>query len=118
LASSGTSAATTVPDTAGITNAFAVAAAGPKPETPVVEAGPKPAAPSVEATLKPAVPSVEAGQVFRGLFQDTDQAAPLAGAVSELWGVPSTAPRATASATPPPASPLMLNLFRDSDDRS
>jgi hypothetical protein len=80
--------AATVPDTAGIANAFA-AATEPKAST-------------------------TDGQGFRGLFQDTDRPAPLASMVSELWGVPKSAQTGGATASPP-ASAGMLDLFKDKD---
>jgi hypothetical protein len=100
-AGTGTAAAT-VPDTAGITHAFATAA------------------------LPPAAPNNNNRQVsrpvFEGLFQDTDRPAPLAAMVSELWGVPNvslTGGGGTAPAVAP--SGVMLDLFKDpgpSEERS
>jgi len=57
-------ASATVPDTAGMTNAF--------------------------ATAVPA-PAAHDNQVFHGLFQDPDRTAPVAAMVSQLWGVPNGA---------------------------
>jgi Transglycosylase SLT domain len=82
-------AAATIPDTAGIANAFA-AATEPKAST-------------------------TDGQGFRGLFQDTDRPAPLASTVSELWGAPKAAQNTGGTVTPPPASGGMLDLFKDKD---
>lgn len=79
-------AAAAAPDTAGITNAFAVA-------TP-----PRPA---------------HNEQVFHGLFADRDRTAPLAPLVSALWGVPSAAANGTGDQAPKLSSGGMLNLFTD-----
>jgi hypothetical protein len=89
-AAAATPVAMAAPDTAGITGAFAAAAAAPKPERP---------------------------PVFRGLFADPDAAsgrtAPLAPVVSALWGVPNAAPGRPASTTPQPVANVLLDLFKD-----
>jgi hypothetical protein len=86
-----------VPDTAGITSAYAAAA---------------PAA--IPASTPHYYP------MFHGLFADSG--APAASAVSQLWTTPSVppetpaTPNVTAAATPPPAAPFgsgLLDLFRD-----
>jgi len=86
------STAATAPDTAGITSAFAAASATPQPASDRA--------------------------VFRGLFQDTDRPAPLAATVSELWGVPSAKPGADSASGSTSGSGSMLDLFKDSEERS
>lgn len=76
--------ATAAPDTAGITSAFAAAVP---------------------------TPTVPATDIFHGLFQDTDHAAPLGSAVSALWGVTNSNNAAADAA----ASVGMLDLFKDTD---
>jgi hypothetical protein len=75
-----------VPDTAGMTNAFAAA-----------------------------LPARHADdtQVFHGLFQDPDRTSPVAPVVSELWGVRDPAAKQTGSPTEPAISGSILDLFRD-----
>jgi hypothetical protein len=86
------SAAMPVPDTAGITSAFAAASATP--------------------------PTANDRPVFRGLYQDPDRPAPLAAMVSELWGVPSATAGASAASTSTPESASLLDLFKDPEERS
>src|SRR3984957_3520354 len=79
-------AKTAVPDTAGMTGAFAAAT-----PTPAAQA---------------------ANQIFHGLFQDTDRTAPVAAVVSQLWTTPNAPPDGNGAA----AQPLhrdMRNLFGD-----
>ena len=83
-----TRTAAAVPDTAGITNAYA-------------EAAPK----SVAAA---------ATQIFHGLFQDTDRAAPVAAVVSQLWTTPSLPP----DTADKPSRRDLHNLFGDSGQGS
>ncbi len=75
-----------VPDTAGIANAFA-AAIPPHP--------------------------ARDEQVFHGLFADRNRTSPLAPMVSALWGVPSPTASGTASPTQKLGSGGMLHLFTD-----
>jgi Transglycosylase SLT domain len=81
-----------VPDTAGITNAFAAAVP---------------------------TPADHDKDVFYGLFQDSDRAAPIASVVSRLWGVPSSASSATGAtgasgaSAPPSVTGGLLDLFKD-----
>jgi hypothetical protein len=86
-------AADPVPDTAGITNAYAAAAAPPPP-------------------------AVHDKQIFHGLFQDPDRAAPVAAVVSELWGVPSPVPSAKGASKAPPTPASIVDLFKDSGEKS
>ena len=72
------------PDTAGMTGAFAAAAAA-------------------------SAPKAKNDQVFRGLFADASRSAPLAPVVNALWGVPDT----TAAPAGKTASGGMLDLFKD-----
>jgi len=83
-------AAAVVPDTAGMTNAFAAAA-------------PKPAAQA-------------ASQIFHGLFQDTDRTAPVAAVVSQLWTTPNAPPDGNDGQ--PPRRGDMRNLFSDPGAKS
>jgi hypothetical protein len=75
----GTTTAAAVPDTAGMTSAFA-------------EAAPKRVA--------------QENQIFHGLFQDPGRTGPVAEIVSQLWGVSS--PASSAGATPSPGVTLNL----------
>jgi hypothetical protein len=75
-----------VPDTAGITNAFA-AAVPPHP--------------------------ARDEKVFHGLFADRNRTSPLAPMVSALWGVPSASGSGSASPAQKLAPGGMLNLFTD-----
>jgi hypothetical protein len=86
-----------VPDTAGITSAYAAAA------------------PAAVPTSAP-----HYYPMFHGLFADSG--APTASAVSQLWTTPSVPPETaaasnvTAAAAPPPPAPFgssLLDLFRD-----
>jgi hypothetical protein len=79
------------PDTAGMTSAFAAAA-----PTPIVQ---------------------QSNQVFHGLFQDTDRAAPVAAVVSQLWTTPNALPETTGDSAPPPRRDLR-SLFSDPGDKS
>ena len=76
LTASATSAKVVAPDTAGITSAFAAAAPAQTPESSSSAAVP------AAATVK------NQNQMFHGLFQDTDRAAPVAAIVSQLWTTP------------------------------
>jgi hypothetical protein len=82
--------AAAVPDTAGMTNAFAAAA-------------PKPAAQA-------------ANQIFHGLFQDTDRTGPVAAVVSQLWTTPNVPTEGAAEQ--PPRRGDMRNLFSDPGAKS
>jgi Transglycosylase SLT domain len=86
-AASATTAAV-VPDTAGMTSAFAAAVPRRREDD---------------------------GDAFHGLFADPGRTAPVAAVVSELWGVPSSAPGAGAGTASAPTSAAsgMLDLFRD-----
>jgi hypothetical protein len=75
------------PDTAGITSAYAAAA--------------------------PAPAAAQARQLFHGLFQDTDRAAPVAAVVSQLWTTPLAAPDTDPASGKQPALGDMRDLFRD-----
>jgi len=79
-----TPVAAAVPDTAGMTSAFA--AANPAPAEPENE-------------------------LFHGLFQDPGRTGPVAEVVSQLWGTPNT-PAGTDGASAPSAG-MMLDLFKD-----
>jgi len=79
------SAAATVPDTAGIANAFAAAIPTPKANDT---------------------------QVFHGLFADDHRTAPLAPVVSALWGTPN-APALGGAPAQKSQSVGMFDLFRD-----
>jgi hypothetical protein len=79
-------AKTAVPDTAGMTGAFAAAT-----PTPAAQA---------------------ANQIFHGLFQDTDRTAPVAAVVSQLWTTPN-APSDGNGAAGQPSHRDMRNLFGD-----
>jgi hypothetical protein len=85
-AAASTTVAAAVPDTAGMTSAFAAAA--------------------------PARVEQE-NEIFHGLFQDPGRTGPVAAVVSQLWGV-STAPSG-ANGTPAPSSGMMLDLFKDNE---
>ena len=79
-------AKTAVPDTAGMTGAFAAAT-----PTPAAQA---------------------ANQIFHGLFQDTDRTAPVAAVVSKLWTTPNAPPDGNSAAVQP-SHRDMRNLFGD-----
>ena len=80
-------AKTAVPDTAGMTGAFAAAT-----PTPVAQA---------------------ANQMFHGLFQDTDRTAPVAAVVSQLWTTPNAPPDGNGASSQPSHRGDMRNLFSD-----
>jgi hypothetical protein len=89
-----------VPDTAGMTNAFAAAASAPPQQRPEI--------------TQPAQP--QAGhdrQMFHGLFSDSDTATPAASAVSQLWSVPTAAAPGAAALPPAALSANLLDLFKD-----
>jgi hypothetical protein len=81
-----------VPDTAGITNAFAVASAIPAAQ--------------------------QDRQIFHGLFADSNRGGPVASVVSQLWTAPNVPPDAASAAGAAAAAPTafggsLLDLFRD-----
>ena len=76
-----------VPDTAGMTGAFAAAT-----PTPAAQA---------------------ANQMFHGLFQDTDRTAPVAAIVSQLWTTPNAPTDGSGAAGQPSRRGDMRNLFSD-----
>jgi hypothetical protein len=76
-----------VPDTAGMTGAFAAAT-----PTPAAQA---------------------ANQMFHGLFQDTERTAPVAAVVSQLWTTPNAPPDGNGAAGQPSRRGAMRNLFSD-----
>jgi len=84
--------AAAVPDTAGMTGAFA--AASPTP--------------TAQATK----------EIFHGLFQDTDRTAPVAAVVSQLWTTPNAPPDGDGAAEQPSRRGDMRNLFSDPGQRS
>ena len=77
-------AVTTVPDTAGMTKAFAAAVA---------------------------TPAQQETEIFYGLFADPGRNGPVAAVVSQLWGVANAAPGADAGAELAPG--MMHELFKD-----
>lgn len=79
-----------VPDTAGMTTAFAAAANQPTPM------------------------AAQANRIFHGLFQDTDRAAPVAAVVSQLWTTPNALPDTAGDAARPRRD--LRNLFSDSGE--
>jgi hypothetical protein len=81
--------AQTVPDTAGMTSAFAAATPSPVAR--------------------------QAGEIFHGLFQDTDRKAPVAAVVSQLWTTPNALPETGGTA---PAHHDLRNLFSDSANKT
>jgi hypothetical protein len=91
-ASAAPAKAAAVPDTAGMTGAFAAA-------TPT---------PAAQAT----------NQMFHGLFQDTDRTAPVAAVVSQLWTTPNAPPDGNSASSQPPRRGDMRNLFSDSGQGS
>jgi hypothetical protein len=76
-----------VPDTAGMTGAFAAAT-----PTPAAQA---------------------AHEIFHGLFQDTDRTAPVAAVVSQLWTTPNAPPDGNSASSQPSRRGDMRNLFSD-----
>ena len=76
-----------VPDTAGMTGAFAAAAPAPVAQAP--------------------------NQIFHGLFQDTDRTAPVAAVVSQLWTTPNAPTDGNGAAGQPSRRGDMRNLFSD-----
>ena len=108
-----TAASRKVPDTAGITSAFAAAAAAPVgapiPLTPTLPAAKAAAATAQAKNDRP---------MFLGLFQDTDHAAPGAAEVSQLWTAPVVPQDAEGSSKERSASGNMFDLFRDPVSRS
>ena len=79
-----TPVAAAVPDTAGITNAYADANRAPVRQD---------------------------SEIFHGLFQDSGRTGPVAAVVSQLWGVSNTP--AGPDGTPAPSAATMLDLFKD-----
>lgn len=84
-----TPVAAAVPDTAGMTSAFAAAA--------------PPA--SVERQ----------SDIFHGLFSDPGRTAPVAAVVSQLWGVGNAPAPAGANNGTAPSAGMMLDLFKDNE---
>ncbi len=85
-----TATGATVPDTAGMTSAFAAAAPQRQDRQHAND-----------------------GDVFHGLFQDPDRTAPVAAVVSQLWGVPSVPSGAKDPAAPGSGGSALGNLFSD-----
>jgi len=121
-------AAARVPDTAGITGAFAAAMASssaPPPlpmqiaSAPIAESrladAPVAAAPAAAAPV--AAAAIRTGQMFHGLFQETEGAPPDASVVSQIWTAP-TLPSSGDSPVAAPAPGTMFDLFRDPVKRS
>ena len=79
-----TPVAAAVPDTAGITNAYADANRAPVRQD---------------------------SEIFHGLFQDSGRTGPVAAVVSQLWGVSNTP--AGPDGTPAPSAATLLDLFKD-----
>jgi hypothetical protein len=93
----------TVPDTAGMTDAFAAAT---------------PAAPAAAGTAKTAAAAVpkraaDDHQIFHGLFQDANRSAPVAALVSELWTTPTSAAIANGAPASQSIPGGLLDLFKD-----
>ena len=119
-----TAAAAPVPDTAGMTDAFAAATRRgrrllppPMPRLPVAPArrrSPPPATPHA-ATIA-AIPKRAADdhQIFHGLFQDANRSAPVAALVSELWTTPTSAAIANGAPASQSIPGGLLDLFKDS----
>jgi hypothetical protein len=84
-----TPVAAAVPDTAGMTNAFAAAAPPARVE--------------------------QESDIFHGLFSDPGRTAPVAAVVSQLWGVANTPASAGANNGTAPSAGMMLDLFKDND---
>jgi hypothetical protein len=115
-----TAAAAPVPDTAGITSAFAAAGPAVSKATGAVNAEAansvvgaafaSPAAP--QAATVAAIPKRAADdhQIFHGLFQDPDHAGPVASLVSELWTTSAAISGANAA---PQSSAGLRDLFKD-----
>jgi hypothetical protein len=117
-----------VPDTAGITSAFAAAApAAPKinsaADTGAANAGAANAgAANTSASNGVAANGVAAAaakhaaenhQIFHGLFQDTDRASPAASLVSELWTTSAAISGVEGTRAPQPVSAGLRDLFKD-----
>ena len=81
------SVAAAVPDTAGMTNAFAAAVPAP---------------------------ARQGNEMFHGLFVDPGRSGPVAEVVSQLWGAGNPAP--AASASPAAAPGIMHDLFKNDQD--
>jgi hypothetical protein len=79
-----TPVAAAVPDTAGITSAYADANRAPVQQD---------------------------NEIFHGLFQDPGRTGPVAAVVSQLWGVSNTP--AGPDGTPAPSAATLLDLFKD-----
>ncbi|MGB7079389.1 MAG: transglycosylase SLT domain-containing protein [Xanthobacteraceae bacterium] len=82
-----TPVAAAVPDTAGMTNAFAEAA--------------------------PPARNEPENDIFHGLFSDPGRSGPVAAVVSQLWGVGTTPPPAGADGSATPSGGTLLDLFKD-----
>lgn len=94
--SDSTGSVAAVPDTAGMTSAFAAAA------------------PPHHANASHANDShASSGDIFHGLFQDTDRATPVAAVVSQLWGAANSPAPAQAAGTPTPGPTGLQGLFQD-----
>jgi transglycosylase-like protein with SLT domain len=117
--SASASASVPVPDTAGITNAFAAAAPGAvRKAGSAADAG----AANTGAGNGVAANSVVAGtakhaaedhQIFHGLFQDADRAPPAASLVSELWTKVAATSGVAAAPAPQSVSAGLRDLFKD-----
>jgi len=86
-AATATPVAAAVPDTAGMTSAFAAAAPAPHAE--------------------------RENDIFHGLFSDPDRNGPVAAVVSQLWGVGNAPPQASTDGNATPSGGTLLDLFKD-----
>ncbi len=82
-----TPVAAAVPDTAGMTSAFAEAA-------PPARIAPD-------------------NEIFHGLFSDPGRNGPVAAVVSQLWGAGSTPPAGGADGSTTPSGGTLMDLFKD-----
>jgi hypothetical protein len=98
------SAKVAAPDTAGITSAFAAATPAQTPES------------SSSAAVPAAATAQNQSQMFHGLFQDTDRAAPVAAVVSQLWTTPLVP--VDAGSGQGSRQGHLRDLFSDTDQRS
>ena len=114
-----TSASVPVPDTAGITNAFAAAApsavhkADSTADAGVANTGAGNGVAANSVAAGTAKRATEDHQIFHGLFQDADRAPPAASLVSELWTTVAATSGVAAAPAPQSASAGLRDLFKD-----
>ena len=100
---------------AGTAASAAASAPAAAPAAPATAAAPVPDTAGMTSAFAAAVPSraAQENQIFHNLFADPDRSGPVAEVVSQLWGVASAAPGATGTSAAPSGD--LRDLFKDTE---